>query len=253
MCPAVPMMSGMLGGCPGSHGGCGERSGGARRQPRCQMAARSSLLRRPTPGARPARRTSSVVAALAALAPRLVRLAHHDYPDRLLGSRAGARRLRRGRGGRTGSGRALGLLGVVLLHVVGCGAKLAISGPAPRAAPLVWSANEVVCVVQPADGRAGDTVYYGSGAAVAKRIADVIRAHRQVKVIPVGDRSDEPRACAARHGRYAVVPVVLRWERHSGALFSTESVKLELSLPRSDNREAAGCVRFELRNSQRHA
>src|SRR6266566_8959606 len=48
------------------------------------MAARSSLLRRPTPGARPARRTSSVVAALAALAPRLVRLAHHDYSDRLL-------------------------------------------------------------------------------------------------------------------------------------------------------------------------
>src|SRR5213078_1423468 len=73
-----------LGGRPGNHGGCGERSGGARRQPRCQMAARSSLLRRPTPGARPARRTSSVVAALAALAPRLVRLAHHDYPDRLL-------------------------------------------------------------------------------------------------------------------------------------------------------------------------
>src|SRR5438093_5655752 len=50
------------------------------------MAARSSLLRRPTPGARPARRTSSLVAALAALAPRLVRLAHHGYPDRLLGA-----------------------------------------------------------------------------------------------------------------------------------------------------------------------
>src|ERR1043166_4780650 len=38
------------------------------------------------PGARGGtRRASSVVAALAALAPRLVRLAHHDYPDRLLG------------------------------------------------------------------------------------------------------------------------------------------------------------------------
>src|SRR5438128_11417421 len=48
------------------------------------MAARSFLLRRPTPGARPARRTSSVVAALPALAPRLVRLARHDYSDRLL-------------------------------------------------------------------------------------------------------------------------------------------------------------------------
>src|SRR5206468_170429 len=75
---------GVLGGRPGNHGSCGERSGGARRQRRCQMAARSSLLRRPTPGARPARRTSSVVAALAALATRLVRLAHHDYPDGLL-------------------------------------------------------------------------------------------------------------------------------------------------------------------------
>src|SRR6266516_6572773 len=78
-------MRAVLGGCPSNHAGCGERSGGARRQPRCQMAARSSLLRRPTPGARPARRTSSVVAALAALAPRLVRLGHHDYPDGLLG------------------------------------------------------------------------------------------------------------------------------------------------------------------------
>src|SRR2546425_5383824 len=48
------------------------------------MVARSSLLRRSTPGAHPARRTSSVVAALAALAPRLVRLAHHGYSDRLL-------------------------------------------------------------------------------------------------------------------------------------------------------------------------
>src|SRR5438046_714660 len=48
------------------------------------MTARSSLLRRSIPGARPARRTSSVVAALAALAPRLVRLAHHDYRDGLL-------------------------------------------------------------------------------------------------------------------------------------------------------------------------
>src|SRR5256712_4070110 len=90
MCPAVPMMSGMLGGCPGNHGGCGERSGGARRQPRCQMAARSSLLRRPTPGARPARRASSVVAALPALAPRLVRLARHGSPDALLARRGAA-------------------------------------------------------------------------------------------------------------------------------------------------------------------
>src|SRR5438552_14578024 len=42
------------------------------------MAARSSLLRRAF------RHASSVVAALAALAPRLVRLAHHHYPDGLL-------------------------------------------------------------------------------------------------------------------------------------------------------------------------
>src|SRR3989475_6712001 len=63
----------ILGGCRGNHGGCGERSGG------CERRARSSLLRRTFTHA------SSVVAALAALAPRLVRLAHHDYPDRLLG------------------------------------------------------------------------------------------------------------------------------------------------------------------------
>src|SRR5437763_8463270 len=61
-----------LGGRPGNGGGCGERSGG------CERRARSSLLRRAF------RHASSVVAALAALAPRLVRLAHHHYPDGLL-------------------------------------------------------------------------------------------------------------------------------------------------------------------------
>src|SRR3989475_2961049 len=62
----------ILGGCRSNHGGCGERSGG------CERRARSSLLRRAY------RHASSVVAALAALAPRLVRLAHHGYSDRLL-------------------------------------------------------------------------------------------------------------------------------------------------------------------------
>src|SRR5438876_2883094 len=81
--PAAPPATGGLGGCPGNHGGCGERSGGARRQPRCRLSARSSLLRRAF------RHGSLVVAALAALAPRLVRRAHHDYSDRLLG-RTGA-------------------------------------------------------------------------------------------------------------------------------------------------------------------
>src|SRR5204863_1971343 len=73
------------------------------------MAARSSLLRRPTPGARPARRTSSVVAALAALAPRLVRLAHHGYPDRLLTMCGIAGELRLVLGERAGADRVLAL------------------------------------------------------------------------------------------------------------------------------------------------
>ena len=145
---------------------------------------------------------------------------------------------------------AIAVGGLVLLLVVGCGAELAISGPGPQAAPLAWSAGETVCVVQPADGRAGDTVYYGSGAAVAKRVADVIRAQRSFKVIPVDDRSDVPRACAARHGRYAVAPVVLRWERHPGALFYTESAKVEISLQRVDNREVLRTVGFEVRSSR---
>src|SRR5881397_4409834 len=65
-------MRAVLGGCPSNHGGCGARSGG------CERGARSSLLRRAF------RHASSVVAALPALAPRLVRLARHDYSDRLL-------------------------------------------------------------------------------------------------------------------------------------------------------------------------
>src|SRR5207247_3987368 len=74
-CPRAPPRRpppAALGGCRGNHGGGGERSGG------CERRARSSLLRRAF------RHASSVVAALAALAPRLARLAHHDYPDRLL-------------------------------------------------------------------------------------------------------------------------------------------------------------------------
>src|SRR3989441_2623888 len=74
---AYPARWAILGGCPSSHGGCGERSRG------CERRARSSLLRRAF------RHASSVVAALAALAPRLVRLAHHDYPHRLLIEREG--------------------------------------------------------------------------------------------------------------------------------------------------------------------
>src|SRR2546429_4848072 len=70
------------------------------------MVARSFLLRRPTPGARPARRTSSVVAALAALAPRLVRLAHHGYPDRLLTDAARRARLPAARGADRAGARA---------------------------------------------------------------------------------------------------------------------------------------------------
>src|SRR2546428_11145831 len=60
------------------------------------MVARSSLLRRAF------RHASSVVAALAALAPRLVRLAHHDYPDGLLGGSRQQHRERRADAGRAG-------------------------------------------------------------------------------------------------------------------------------------------------------
>src|SRR3989441_7661322 len=69
---AYPARWAIVGGCPSSHGGCGERSGG------CERRARSSFLRRAF------RHAASVVAALAALAPRLVRVAPHDYSDRLL-------------------------------------------------------------------------------------------------------------------------------------------------------------------------
>src|SRR5207245_9408937 len=61
-----------LGGVPSNRAGGGERAVGSER------LARPSLLRRAF------RHASSVVAALAALAPRLVRLAHRDYSDRLL-------------------------------------------------------------------------------------------------------------------------------------------------------------------------
>src|SRR5213594_3022391 len=69
-----------LGGCPRNHRPLGRNIPG-----RAAAVARPdgcSLPRRATPGAHPARRASSVVAALPLIAPRLVRLAHHDYSYR---------------------------------------------------------------------------------------------------------------------------------------------------------------------------
>src|SRR5205814_2345394 len=99
------------------------------------MTARSSLLRRSIPGARPARRTSSVVAALAALAPfaSLTMIAPTDSwrwrswrsrspapPARRPRSRAGRRRradrVLRGHGARVAPGQGPRGRSVVQLH-----------------------------------------------------------------------------------------------------------------------------------------
>src|SRR5438552_4158723 len=78
-------------------------SSGSRERARAHRAAATTAAPSSTPEAPRARRlvdpplrasrhASSVVAALAALAPRLVRLAHHDYSDRLLEDDHAARR-----------------------------------------------------------------------------------------------------------------------------------------------------------------
>jgi len=71
-----------------------KRSGGARRQPRCQMAARSSLCgdQRPAPSRAP--HPSAVVAALALSSPA-VRLASPGHSDGLLDHAAERRMLRK--------------------------------------------------------------------------------------------------------------------------------------------------------------
>ena len=140
----------------------------------------------------------------------------------------------------------MGALGIVLPGIAACSAHVLTSGPGPQVAPLVWGAGEPVCVVQPQDGGAGDTVYAGSGATVAKRIERVLRANRKVNVIVV----DDLRGCAARHGRYAIVPTILRWQRESGSLFYSEWAQLQLSLRGVDDREVLRAVSFETRSSR---
>jgi hypothetical protein len=145
-----------------------------------------------------------------------------------------------------GSRRAAVALGVALPAIVGCGVHVRTAGPDPQAAPLTWGAGEPVCIVQPKDGGGETTVYAGSGAAVAKRIEGVVRANRTGSVILVEDL----RACAAKHGRYAIVPTILRWHRHSGALFYSEGAQLQLSVRSVDDPAVLRAVSFETRRSQ---
>jgi len=85
---------------------------------------------------------------------------------------------------------------------------------------------------------------------VANRVQGVLRTHRQVKVILVDDRTHALKTCATRHGTYAVVPVILAWERHNGALFYSEGAKLQVSLQRADDETVLRTVTFEVRKSQ---
>ncbi len=142
------------------------------------------------------------------------------------------------------------MLSAVLPATIACSTHLVTSGPGPQAAPLVWAAGESVCVVQPEDGGVGDTLWSGSGATVANRVERVVRANRQVNVILVEERSHGLRACAARHGRYAIVPVILRWERNDGPLFYSESAQVRMDIQRVDDREVLRTVSFETRNSR---
>jgi len=143
-----------------------------------------------------------------------------------------------------------GVLPVICPCLVACGADLAISDLGARAAPVAWAAGDQVCVVQPEDGRLGDTVYYGSGAAVANRIAHVIVQRREVKVIRIDSQPHVLEACAARRGTYAVVPRILRWEHRSNAVVYAEVVKLDISLLRSDNQKVLRTVGFEMKDSR---
>ena len=151
---------------------------------------------------------------------------------------------------RARSRRATGALQVIFPCLVACGHDLRISDLSPQAEPLVWAARDQVCVVQPADGRSGDTTYYGSGAAVANRIAQVILQYQKVKVIRIESERHALDACAARHGTYAVIPRILRWERRSNAVVYAEVAKLEMSLLRADGQKPLRTVSFETKDSR---
>ncbi len=135
-------------------------------------------------------------------------------------------------------------LGVVLPGIVACSFHVLASGPGPQAAPLDWGAGEAVCVIQPEDGGTQDAVYAGSGAAVASRVERVLRARQKVNVILANDLH----ACAASHGRYAIVSTIRQWQRHDGALFYSESAQLQMSLRRVGEREPLRTVSFETRS-----
>ena len=142
-----------------------------------------------------------------------------------------------------------GASSVLSLTLVACGRHLTVAGPTPKA-PFVWTPHDQICVVEPQDARFGDTVYAGSGAAVADRIARVLLQHSQVKAIRVTDQSRPMEACAARRGTYAVVPTILEWHHARNVFFMTDSLKLELSLQRRGSEDALRTVDFGMEDSR---
>ncbi len=135
------------------------------------------------------------------------------------------------------------------LGLVACAPMLMISGPTPETPSPAWQAGDPICVVQPEDRRSGDVVYFGSGAAVANQIARQL-VQRQAKVIKLEGVPRPLEACAARRGQYAVVPVILDWERHTGFFANSVRAKLHLSLIRPPGEQPLRTVDFALQDTE---
>jgi hypothetical protein len=129
---------------------------------------------------------------------------------------------------------------------VACGTTR-VSTPSP---PLALDSQERLCVMLPADGRFGATVYFGSGQIVGARIAQVLR--RQFRFVRyVQDDSEEKavKSCQKDKGKFLIVPTLVRWEDHPTAWsMSRDQVEIALVLRALDGGEPRK-VTFEARQT----
>ena len=94
----------------------------------------------------------------------------------------------------------------------GCG-TYRVTGPVPLTDFTPSGPDARICVLRSADWRLGDTVYQGSGFAVAGRVVQTLRRHFAHVTLLDANEVDAITRCKARQGRYLVVPRILGWEK----------------------------------------
>ena len=120
---------------------------------------------------------------------------------------------------------------LVPIQLAACGPQLTIRGPEPASFEMAVDSRDRICVVNAPDGRSGDTVYQGSGMILSRRIVQLLRAqHRTVSLVNGGDEEHQSAECRTVHGRYLILPTILRCEQRHRMLWPGVSERLTVRI-----------------------